>query len=460
MLNDKQLSLLASQLEEEAEQEWTRLHLYTRYFRGEHDKPQFSPEVERAYGKLWQASTVNHMPLAVRAPAQRLALDGYRASREEATNAAPWALWQASGMDRRQGPLYVSGGTYGYAYESVRPASGAAPARIRPMSPRSVYCSYLNQDDDWPLYAWQVHTCPSGGTCTATLSAAEGDYSLERPAGTSNWKQVDFIPSTSGVVPFVKFTNMEDLDHDGFPVGEIEPLIRLQDQLNRISFIINLIAEKTSFSIKWMTGVEFPVDPVTKKPVSPWQQLPGEIWTLANDSAKMGKFDADNPAGFLTYRDNLRRDLFSLAQLPPHYGDNQMVNLSADALAAAEATMEQKVKGIQDSYGESHELGLRLAAYHAGDLASAADSSAQVWWRDASPRSLSQTVDAAGKAVQMLGVPQEAAWLWLPNVTFQDVEEWKAINARTAGSAVLADLAAKIEAGGTTDTGLKARASA
>lgn len=53
------------------------------------------------------------------------------------------------------------------------------------------------------------------------------------------------------------------------------------------------------------------------------------------------------------------------------------------------------------------------------------DREAQVTWMDHESRSLAQTVDALGKAVQMLQVPPQELWAKIPGVTEGDVERWR-----------------------------------
>ncbi len=69
---------------------------------------------------------------------------------------------------------------------------------------------------------------------------------------------------------------------------------------------------------------------------------------------------------------------------------------------------------------------LRLAGKAMGDDAAWADMSAQVKWRDTTPRSLAQVADALGKMAQMLEVPAEELWEKIPDVTDQDLDRWKA----------------------------------
>jgi len=72
------------------------------------------------------------------------------------------------------------------------------------------------------------------------------------------------------------------------------------------------------------------------------------------------------------------RDLAAVSQTPPHHLLGHVANLSAEALAAAEAGLTRKVTERKHAFGESWEQTLRLAAYMMGDEEGAADFKAQV----------------------------------------------------------------------------------
>lgn len=103
---------------------------------------------------------------------------------------------------------------------------------------------------------------------------------------------------------------------------------------------------------------------------------------------------------------------------------------SAEALLAADTTLAKKVQDHQVLFGEAWEQTFRLAGVAAGDKNAATDTEAQVWWRDTEPRSIAQQVDAMGKLVQMLGVPQEALWEKVPGTTGADLQLWRTEAAR------------------------------
>jgi hypothetical protein len=48
-------------------------------------------------------------------------------------------------------------------------------------------------------------------------------------------------------------------------------------------------------------------------------------------------------------------------------------------------------------------------------------------WRDTSARAFAATVDALGKAAQMLGIPATELWHRIPGTSAEEVERWKAV---------------------------------
>lgn len=116
--------------------------------------------------------------------------------------------------------------------------------------------------------------------------------------------------------------------------------------------------------------------------------------------------------------------LAAVSQTPTHELTGQMANLSAEALAAARASLNQKVVERQKSAGSSHAQTLRLAAAQEGHDEYARDVTGRVTWQDMEIRSMSQAVDALGKAATMLLIPPSALWSRIPGVEKSDVDEW------------------------------------
>lgn len=91
-------------------------------------------------------------------------------------------------------------------------------------------------------------------------------------------------------------------------------------------------------------------------------------------------------------------------------------------------------------FGVGLDRALRLASAIAGDTTSAEDRTLRVFWQPTQAQNLAAAADAWGKAVQMLGVPQEATWTRLPGVTRQDADDWRTLRDQERASDPLGQL--------------------
>lgn len=149
---------------------------------------------------------------------------------------------------------------------------------------------------------------------------------------------------------------------------------------------------------------------------------------VAEDAdTKFGTLDSTPLDGFIAAHDADVRALAALSQSPAHELIGQMANLSAEALAAAEASLTRRVTRLKHPLGEAWEQTLRLAGKVMGNEDAAKDFASEMHWRDMESRSMAQAADALGKMATMLGVPVEILWEKLPGFTQTDVERAKAL---------------------------------
>ena len=162
-------------------------------------------------------------------------------------------------------------------------------------------------------------------------------------------------------------------------------------------------------------------------PTEPFNVAVDKLLQAEDPETKFGSFPQTDLGGYLNSRDKTLLYVAAARQLPPHnlvVGDS-VSNVSAEALAALQDEHMQDVSAWKTSLGESAEQKLRLAGKAMGDMDAWEDTSAQVRWRDTTPRSLAQVADALGKLATMLEIPVEALWERVPDVTDQDLELWK-----------------------------------
>jgi hypothetical protein len=419
--------------------EQRRLDKIAAYTRGQQASVYVPKGARQEYRWLIKRSKVNILPLVITVVAQALFVEGYRPDKAD-TDAKTWEIWQANRLDRRQHGLHRAALKYGAAYTIVLP--GDPVPVIRPVSPRRLTAVYEDPvDDEWPLYALEevVQNLPTGRKRLVKLYDGNHRYTLEGKAsgGGLTLTEDGVYEHGLGVCPVVRFLDEDDLD--GELCGEVEPLYDLQDQLNMTTFGLLMAQQYAAFRQRWVTGMVVQEDE-NGSPVEPFNSSVSRLWVGEDSDIKFGEFGQTSLDGYLDSREATIRHAATISQTPPHNLLGQMINLSAEALAAAESGLQRKVGERKSTFGESWEQTLRLAGKAAGDTAAWEDTSSQMVWRDIEARSLAQTVDALGKLAQMLNVPVQELWERIPGITQTDVRRWKATAAAGDAKAQLNEI--------------------
>ena len=361
------------------------------------------PEVHRFIAM----SRVNVVKLVVEVIAQSLYVDGYRTDTVDTFGDDPiWDVWQANGLDSKQAAVHRGAFTYGVSYALVLP--GDPVPVITPKSPRHMTAVYGSNMDE-PLYALEL--IPNGEHDRLILYDDAYRWTFTTEGGL---KYVEFEAHNAGVVPVVRFANVEDIDDD--LESEIEDLIPLQDQVDVTTFELMVAQHYQAFIQRYIIG--WTTDNESEK----LKASASRLLTFDDSDVKVGQFDQADLSKYLESRESTMQHLAIISQTPPHHLLGKLVNLSAEALAAAESGHRRKINGKKKTLGEAWERTLGLVARYQG---APFDPGAQVRWQDTEARSLAQTVDALGKLATMLNVPPQVLWERVPGVTQRDVAEWR-----------------------------------
>jgi hypothetical protein len=411
-----------------------RLDLIDRWYRWDHEQPHQPRQSTREYKELSARAQTPWLGLVVTAAAQALYVEGYRAADAE-DDATAWQWWQANGMDRHQIAIHRAALAYGLSYSTVLPGSGDFGEQMPVMrghSPRRMTAFYNEPEhDDWPQFALQADPATVKGSPGWALRVYDDStvYFLRSDASGTTVDFMDYREHGVGVCPVVRFANMLDLE--GRADGEVEPFIPVASRIDQTTFDRLVVQRFSSWVVRTIAGMS-PPEEVPEADLPAWMagqklRLKVEDILVADDKdTKFGSLPATPLDGFISAAASDLRTLAAVSQTPAHELMD-MVNLSADALAAARASFRGKIDERQHSFGESHEQMLRLAGWVMGDETAAKDFSAQVRWKDTEIRSLAQAADALGKLAQMLGVPVELLWEKIPSWTQQDVDRAKAL---------------------------------
>lgn len=426
-------------VKEKRDKESARLDRIHRYMRDRQRLSWLPAAVPLEVRELSKISRVNMLKFIVGASVQAMYVDGFRKPRE-ADNATPWEVWQQNGMDARQIGVHRAAFTYGASYLTILP--GKPVPVMRGHSPRRLTAVY-GDDDLWPEYALEKLTARNSwrlydDSSVYDFEAAGDDFSRLRV--------VDVREHGTNVAPVVRVRDTDNLDD---PVqGIIEPLLTLQDQINVTTFGLMVAQHYGAFRQRYVIG--WLAESETEK----LKASASKLWTFedSKDDVQVGEFAQTDLDGYIASREASLRHLATVSQTPAHELLGQLANLSAEALAAAEASHMRAITETESVAGEAWEQALGLA----GKMMKPAqdvDPTAEVRWRDTESRSLAQVADALGKMATMLGIPPQELWDKIPGVSQQEVERWK--TAAASGDALtnltnLLDRQAEGLAGGAT----------
>lgn len=426
-----------------------------RYWKGRQALPAVIPATApREVRTMAQIARVNVCSIVVDTLAQSMFVDGFRAG-DDGEDLDVWRVWQANRMDARQSGIHRAALAYGAAYAVILP--GTPVPVIRGVSPRSMTVVY-GEDPDWPMWAFERL-----GRGAWRLYDDEAIYYVsQQPAALGGeFTYLETREHGAGVTPVVRYLDESDLDLDedvttavsptgatAFAApsigGQVAPLFPLQDQIDLTTFGLLVAQWYSAFRQRWAIGW------VAEDETQKLKASASQLWTFdrapeGEDGMKLGEFSETSLDGYIKSREASLRHAATLSQTPVHELIGELVNLSAEALAAAEAGRDRKVDERQTLAGESHEQMFWLVGRYDGvDV----PNEAEVRWRDTSARAFAATVDGLGKLATMLGIPRQELWERVPGASRQDIERWKA--AAQTGDA-FADLARLLERQGGAD---------
>lgn len=438
---------LAQELKEVHEEEREQLDVVRRYWRGRQALPAVIPSAAPHEVKVMaRIARVNICKIVVDAMTQSMYVDGFRTDLESENNPV-WAAWQRNRLDARQTGIHRAAFAYGASYCVVLP--GDSEPVMRGSSPRNLTALYGN-DPDWPDAAIERLGRSRDGSSLWRIYDETHSYFVKegRPAAGSQEREWTFISSSehgAGVTPVVRFLDEEDLDADDevepadrqsdLPIlrGQVSPLFSIQDQIDLTTFNLLVAQHYNGFRQRYIVGWTADSEEERMKAAA------SQVWTFDEDAdlMKLGEFEQTDLSGYIESREASLRHGATLSQTPVHELVGQLVNMAAEALAAAEAGKDRKVDERQALAGESWEQALWLAGRYKG-IEIPDDS--QVRWRDTSAQAFAATVDALGKLAQMLGIPREELWERVPGATPADVARWKEKSKQGDSFAQLTDL--------------------
>ena len=412
-----------------------------RYWKGRQRLPAIIPgSAPSEVREMARISRVNVCEIVVESLKQSLILEGIRAEREDddgdtidAMVDPVWRVLQENRWDKRQAGVHAGAVAYGRAY-AVGLRERGRPV-VRGVSPRGMTAMY-GDDPDWPVDALE-----RGRNGRFILYDNEATYRLQLGTGNRLEMRANGIDLHGlGRTPVVRYDAEDDLDEEDEPeaeisggrlsspppveivTGQVAGLTNLQDQIDVITFNLMVAQHYTAFRQRYVIGWSSADEKEAMKFAA------STLWAFKDnpEDIRVGEFAETDLSGYISSREHALKYGATLSQTPVHELIGQMINLAAEALAAAEAGRDRKVDMFKLSLGESHEqlsdlIGTAVGADMPDDV--------QIVWKDTSARAFSAVVQGLGLLATQLGMPPQELWDRVPGFTQQDIRRMKAVAA-------------------------------
>lgn len=415
MANQRELINQVARLSAELDRRAPLFRTLDRYYDGDHPLPPLVQEakVTKAYRTLMELSSGNWPKLVVDSVEERLEVQGVRFEDEKADDDA-WTIWQDNGLDAEASMLHQSALTDGRAYAVVWGDGTPDPKPVITLEHAST-CVVEYEPGNRRKRRAAVRRWRDGKRWFANLYRPEGIYKFQAenesdfaPTTKSGWKRLDVKDETWPLVNTLSDVNVVEFAVNrllrpapfGTARGEFQTNVRHIDRINYKVFCGLVALTWSGFPLRALIG-----DPILRdddnKPIAPFDPIASAVVQLENPDGKLVQLPEATIENFSPEMDI--KHLAALTKTPAHYLLAEMVNLSADAIRAGEASLISKVKRHHRSLGESWEdvtrLGFRVMD---PEDARGFNSKAEIIWTDPESRSLAERADAAVKLKDVL----------------------------------------------------------
>jgi hypothetical protein len=415
--------------------------VYDDYYECEHPLPFLHEKARDPFRRLLKMSRANYMELVVDALVGRLEVAGFQSDVTGESDEQAWGLWQDNNLDGGSALAFLEAAIRGEAYMLVSPPEGRRTGvRITPEHPTQVLVEEVPGEPGELAAALKLWLDDWTAKLCATLYLPDRIYKFEAPEPKhgenprwvrrevrgEEWGGLNLL----GVVPFGQLANRPRMLKPG--ASELRSVTGIQDRINKTIADRMMTQEYAAFPQKWVTGMEIPVDE-NGQPVQPFDVAVNRILMAEDAGARFGQFAAADLSGYLKGKEADVHDIAAITSTPPHYLLGSMINLSAEALKAAEAGLIHKIYQRRRFLEEGLERTMRLAGF--------ASSQARIVWKSPEWRTEGELVDALVK-MSGLGVPREVLWeRW--GATPQEIERWRRLSEEALTRALDGDLAAE-----------------
>lgn len=363
--------------------------------------------------------------------AQTLYLDGveFPDDPDNVRSKRMWEPWNRNRMGARQIPLHQTAIAYGCAYTAVSRDENRK-ARIQCWSPMESLAVYNDPARDvWPILFYSRTKLGDGDkSWMYEVWDAWNIWRFRTADGGVGFQFVEVAEhggldgAGKHVCPVVRYANQVDLQ--GRTPGEVEPYIPLAKRLNKDNYDRLLAQHFNSWKVRTATGIDMS-DMDEEQREEKKLELRNESMLFGADGVEFGTLPETDLSNLVEARQSDVDELAAVSQTPAT-AFGKMVNVGDAGIEESRAGFYAKRNERRKTFGVSHLDTLRLCAAIEGRMDDAANMELTPVWADTDTRTISQAVDAYGKAAQMLNVPAQQLWDKIPGVTKTEADSWVA----------------------------------
>jgi hypothetical protein len=312
----------------------SRFALLERYYDGDAPLPEGAEGQSRAFRRFQRKSRLNVAQLSVAAVRERMIISGFRTGAEDNDNGDTEArrLWKASQLDIRSADLHAMVLKFGVAYTIVGFPQGSSYPIVTVEDPREVYASVSPVDPSQVLSAIKVftdgeyHYAYFYGPDSVEMYVKGKDLRVWDP---TDWVFMDSAANPLGMVPVVKFSNMDEK-------GEFEPYLDIIDRINHMILQRMVIATTQAFRQRVLAG-DFPTHDEDGNEIDYngiFESGAGSLW-IVPESAKVEELGQADIQGILGAVRADIQDFAAVTRTPMHYLAPDNANGSAEGASLA-----------------------------------------------------------------------------------------------------------------------------
>jgi hypothetical protein len=397
------------------------------YYNGVHPLAFATKKWRETFGDTFGQIVDNWGLIVIDSATERMVIEGFRRpdEKDDPANAAAQAIWRRCNMKVAAQVAHTDALVTAYSYVSVgKGRNGKALIRVEDPAQTIVeHDPETGVDRLAALKRWRG----VDGSMHATLYLPDMIVRLRGSApgtfGVGWYPTSGPQPNPLGVVPVLEMANSPDVN--GYGRSDLLPMMSLGNAVEKLLGDMMIASEFAAYRQRVLIGVETPINPLTGEPDASLVGGINRMFVVEDENAKIHEFSAADLSNYTGPIELLVQHIAALTKTPPHYLLGQVVNVSGDALAAAESGLVSRVRRrielVDGIWSEAMGLALQIDGFANVDV--------DPVWMNPERVSDAARADALMK-LRTLGVPLEVIFEDL--TTPDKVQRWMAAHAREA----------------------------